>query len=247
MDKFIFALYSFKSAWDFTHKHRLWGYYVIPALISLLLFSTLLFFISQLATWASAIFMTLLPTDWVSGGWLSGLLSTVIFVIALLLCFKIYRYVMLMLLSPALALLSERVQQIWHDTPEKPFDMTQLIADVLRGIQISIRNLVIELFLTITLTLIGLILSPLSPIIALLIFVIESYFVGFAMIDYRNEFLRLTARQSREIIWQHKSFSVGIGMTFNILLWIPVVGVLVAPLLAVTAAGIGINQLADKE
>ncbi|MFY7788667.1 MAG: EI24 domain-containing protein, partial [Thermoflexibacteraceae bacterium] len=181
------------------------------------------------------------------GGWLSGLLSTVIFVIALLLCFKIYRYVILMLLSPALALLSERVQQIWHDTPEKPFDMTQLIADVLRGIQISIRNLVIELFLTITLTLIGLILSPLSPIIALLIFVIESYFVGFAMIDYRNEFLRLTARQSREIIWQHKSFSVGIGMTFNILLWIPVVGVLVAPLLAVTAAGIGINKLAAKE
>ncbi len=246
MDKFIFALYSFKTAWEFTTKHRLWGYYIIPAIVSLLVFGTLLFFIWQLATWVSGIFMTLLPADWLSGGWLSGLLSAVVFGIALLFCLKMYRYLMLILLSPALALLSEKLQQIWHNTPERPFDLSQLLTDVLRGIQISLRNLFIELFLTITLTIIGLLLSPISPIIALLIFVIESYFVGFSMIDYRNEFLRLSARQSRELIWENKGFTIGIGMTFNLLLWIPVLGVLIAPMLAVTAAGIGMNKLADR-
>jgi CysZ protein len=67
------------------------------------------------------------------------------------------------------------------------------------------------------------------------------------MIDYRNEFRRLSAGESNRIIKQHRGLAIGNGLAFNLLLLIPVLGVLLAPPLGAVAAGIAANQVLDKE
>jgi CysZ protein len=116
----------------------------------------------------------------------------------------------------------------------------------MRGLGITLKNLIKELAFTLPLYLLALI-PLITPFSTLAILLIESYFVGFSMIDYRNEFRRLSAGESNRIIKQHRGLAIGNGLAFNLLLLIPVLGVLLAPPLGAVAAGIAANQVLDKE
>jgi CysZ protein len=62
------------------------------------------------------------------------------------------------------------------------------------------------------------------------------------MIDYRNEFKNYSAKESRAIINDHKGLAIGVGTMFNLILLVPVLGALVAPVIAVVAGGLAINK-----
>lgn len=249
MKQLLFALQAYKMAMSFTNKHNLWVYYIAPAIINMLIFSGLayLFFIfgNSISLWLESF----LPTRSLDNTWLTIIdifLRGFIYVFLLLFYLKTYRFVMLILLSPALSMLSEKVQELSQNTTPRPFNISQLLHDILRGIKISFRNLFIEIAFTLLLSVIGIIFGFLSPITTVCIIIIESYFLGFSMIDYRNEFMQISASNSQKMIWKYKGFAVGIGFFCTLMLFIPVLGVLVAPLLAVTAAGLGINILESE-
>ena len=65
------------------------------------------------------------------------------------------------------------------------------------------------------------------------------------MIDYFNELQKLSAKESRQMIWAHKGLALGNGAMFNLLLLVPVVGVMTAPLLALTASHIAMQKNND--
>ena len=87
------------------------------------------------------------------------------------------------------------------------------------------------------------ILAVLAPF---LIYIVESYYFGFAMLDYRNEFMLISAKKSRILINQHKGLVLGIGSMFNFMLFVPFLGVLVAPVLSVVAGGLAFNEVDDR-
>ena len=88
------------------------------------------------------------------------------------------------------------------------------------------------------------------PILALaapfLIFAVESYYFGFAMLDYRNEYKLISAKESRILINQHRGLALGVGSMFNFMLFVPFLGVLVAPVLSVVAGGLAFNEVDDQ-
>ena len=95
-------------------------------------------------------------------------------------------------MAPVMAYLSEKTEQILTGKAF-PFNLGQFMKDVFRGIVMALRNLVIELFLTACLLLLAFV-----PVIGIsstfLIFLVESYFLGFSMLDYYYERKRYTIK-----------------------------------------------------
>ena len=155
---------------------------------------------------------------------------------------------MLILLSPVLSIVAAKVQEILHpERPNEDFHFPQFLQDLKRGLIINLTNLTIELGITIPLILIGLFVSFLSPFTTILIILVESYFLGFGMIDLRNEFMKLGVKESRAVVKKHRPFAVGVGITMYFLIWIPVLGILFAPIWACISAGLGIYELEEDK
>lgn len=241
------SIAAYPKAITFIHTHGLWWYVIIPAIINLFIFLGLGTVIWEYSGVISAWLIDLTGVDNIAGRFgdiLEWLVAALIKVISFLVYFKIYRYTILLLSAPALALIAEKTQEILTGNSH-PFQFGQLMHDIFRGLGITLKNLFFELLLTIPLYVLAFI-PIITPVAGILIFCIESYFVGFSMIDYRNEFRRLSAAQSQQLIRHHKGLAIGNGLVFNLILLIPVVGVLFAPSLAAVAGGLAASQVIDS-
>ncbi|MDH5474301.1 MAG: EI24 domain-containing protein [Cyclobacteriaceae bacterium] len=238
--------YYFK-AFAFVREHKLWWFLVIPALLNLLAFV----FVLYLSWMYSGDLINYFIDKWGFETeyswllWLQILISFVIRLIVILLYIKLFRYIILIFFAPMLAFVSDKVQEI-STNKSRPFSIIQFTRDIYRGMAIAIRNLILEFL--ITLAILG--FSIAVPIIAILapflIFAVESYFYGFAMIDYRNEYKGINAKESRRLIKHHRGIAFGNGVMFNITLLIPFVGVMFTPVIAVIAAGLAINVVDEQ-
>jgi len=147
----------------------------------------------------------------------------------------IYKYVILILVAPFMSPLSERIENHLNGSsaPVK-FNIPRIIREIVRGIRISLRNIIRELLLTVVLLLIGLI-----PIIGLIsapaIFALQAYFAGFGNMDYTLE-RHMGVRGSVRFVRTYKGLAVGNGLVFLLILMIPVVGLFIAPCLSTIAA-----------
>lgn len=242
--EFFIAIATYFEAVSFINQHKLWKFLILPALLNLVLFIIVCYLGWLYAGELTDIIVDILGINKVDDV-IKNLIQITILVITrtitFLIFWKFYRYLVLIIMAPILAFISERIQEIITGT-SYPFKLTQFIYDVTRGIGIAIKNLFKEFILTFLIFLLSftLIFAPLVPF---LVIIVECYFFGFAMMDYRNEFKRLSAKESSVLIWEHKGFAIGNGLCFNILLFVPIIGILFAPVFAVIAAGIGMNKI----
>ena len=148
-------------------------------------------------------------------------------------------------MAPVIAILSEKTEELITGN-SYPFNFKQFTQDVLRGILIALKNLAIEFII-----LLLLILFTNIPIIGwispFLIFLVESYFFGFSMMDYCNERRKLTIKESASFIYQHKATAIVNGGVFSMLLLVPVIGLLIAPSYGVIAATISTIKLREGQ
>lgn len=246
LKQFFLGIRTYGQALAFSRRHRLWGFYVIPAMLNVLIIGGLLWLgwqYSDLLTewlWAQARFEVL--PEWLLTA-LNWLIAIVVKLLVLFIFIKTYSTLVLLLLSPVLGMVAEKVQTILLERPEPPFSVSVLLKNVLRGLLLTLRNTGIELLLVLGLGLLGFIVPLIAPVTTALIILTEAYFIGFGMIDLRNEFLGFSARQSRQLIWHRRGLAVGNGLGFLAFLLIPVVGVLMGPVVSVIAANLGIFQL----
>ena len=130
-----------------------------------------------------------------------------------------------------------------------PFELRQLIRDIIRGIFIAIRNLSIELVLTILIFILSFI-----PIIgwtfSILLFFISAYFYGFSFLDYAIERKRLNIKESVQFMRNNKGIVVANGFVFSLCLIIPFFGILFssfAAIISVIAGTLAVNEIWEKE
>ncbi|NVO03358.1 MAG: EI24 domain-containing protein [Bacteroidetes bacterium] len=233
-------------------KHRLWGYVLLPGVINIILFIFVF-----IAGWHYSDVIThwlfdILGLDKEPTGFLKYLFIALHFVLGLifkvlfiLFYLAIYRYIVLIILSPALALLSERAEQAMFGT-KYPFDFKQLLKDILRGALIALRNVFVEFFFMIIFFFVSYIpiIGFISPIC---LFLVSCYFYGFSMIDYSNERHRLRIGESVLFVRKSKGLAIANGMIFYLILLIPFVGLLFAPSYAVVAATIATEKIRQKD
>jgi CysZ protein len=173
----------------------------------------------------------------------------VLWLISIFIFLRLNKYIVLALMSPMMAILSERTNHILTNT-STPFSLNQLIQDSIRGAIISLRNLILELGLTLMIwgfILILMLFLPylifiLAPLASVLVFFIGSYYYGFAVLDYVNERNQLNVKDSIRDIRSQRSLSIGLGSIFSILFMIPFVGVAVSTVTCTIAASIAKHQ-----
>lgn len=232
--QFFLALGSFGQALPFLSKKGFRRYLALPIIINLgLLIAAVWVSISYGGVLTDSLLGWFGFSDGTLAEYSSWIVAFIIRFVILMLYFSLFRYILLILLSPFLSFLSEKVDK--HENGgDFPFSFIQLWNDIVRAIRINFRNLMVEIFLTIIFGLITFI-----PIIGLLspfaILAVQSYFFGFAMMDYNAE--RYKWDRQKTAAWMKKNYAAvtGIGLAFHLCFLIPILGWIVAPILATIA------------
>jgi CysZ protein len=241
----IKGLQVYTGAYGLISKLKLWKYFVIPMLISLVVFT--LIFVSayglsdNLGAWIANIWI------WETGKVTFTTISTfiggmVIFAIGLML----YKHIIMALASPFMSPVSEKIEAYYTGQPAVNHNNSSFFEQLLRAIKISIRNLSKELLYTIPILLLKFI--PIVNIFSTaLLFLVQAYYAGFANMDYTLE-RHLSYKDSVAFIRKNRGLAIGNGIGFLLLLLIPVVGIiLVLPLSVTSASVISVDLLFDDD
>lgn len=157
----------------------------------------------------------------------------------------IYKKIILVLFSPLWALIAEKTEEILRGE-DFPFRIHKLIKDILRSIVVNLYTTVLQFGITVLIFFLSFI--PLVVVLTSILHVIvNAYFWGYNLIDYRNELYGYGLRRSNRIVYEQAFFSTGVGFTFTILLYLPIIGVILAPAWSVMAATIGMHRILKYE
>jgi CysZ protein len=155
--------------------------------------------------------------------------------------FSLFKYLFLIVGSPIFAYLSEKTESILEGK-DFPFDISQLLTDIWRGIRIALRNSVWQTIYTISLLLMSLIplFGWVAPVIVLFV---ECFYYGSSMLDYSLERHKLSYTQSVNYIAHHKGLAIGNGLVFFLMHLVLIIGWVLAPAYAVIAATLSLHKI----
>lgn len=224
---------AYFGAFSLISKLKLWKYFVIPMIIS---------FVTAIIIGLSAYGFSDNIGDFISKVWIwewgkeaFTTISTfigglVIIVIGLIL----YKHIIMALSAPFMSPVSEKIEADLIGQSNHKHRNTSFIQQLWRGIRVNVRNLSMELLLTIPILLLGLI--PVIGILStVLLFLIQAYYAGFGNMDYTLE-RHYKYDESIQFVRKHRGLAIGNGIVFMLFLLIPIIGVILVLPLSVTAA-----------
>lgn len=228
----ISGIKSYGGTFSLVSKLKLWKYFLVPIFISILTATAVGFLAYGLSDNIGAFISKIWVWEWgkeVFTTISSFFGATLIIVLGLLL----YKHIVMALSAPFMSPVSEKIEA--HLTGETHEHRTTSFGEQLwRGIRINIRNLGMELLLTIPIILIGFI--PVIGIIStLLLFLTQAYYAGFGNMDYTLE-RHFKYRESIQFVQKNRGTAIGNGIVFMLFLLVPIVGIILVLPLSVTAA-----------
>ena len=246
---------DYGSALSFIFKHKLGWFFLVPIFLNILLFVGGFAAIGSLTDYVEAYVLDAVSlkdaTFW-GAEILSGILAGTVWLIFKVVFFFVFAYtggyIVLILMSPVLAYLSEKTEQLLTGK-EYPFDAEQLMRDIVRGVLIALRNLFYELMVMLVFFIVGLIpvigwlVGLAAPIV---LFLVAAYFYGFSFTDYVNERQKLSVKESVKFMKKNKGMITGNGLPFALILLIPFFGLMLsgfAAIVAVVAAVISTKDI----
>lgn len=230
---------SYVEAFKFIKTHRLWYYFIFPVLLFLGIYY-LGFVFQELKTET----VTTDDMGLVQKIWFLFLRSVYALLAVAMLSFM--RYILILILSPVLSVVSERVERILTGNKYK-FNLKQLIKDIKRALNLAIRNMIWELAIVYGLIiiyygitrLIGISpreldsFPPSNTVInwlqmnkvnfidgfftGMIAMLVAFYYYGFGFIDYLMERMRMDIKDSVKFVRKHKGFAVALGSIFTLI------------------------------
>jgi CysZ protein len=255
LSEFKTGLQAFSEAMSFIRKNRLRHYFIYPLALSILYWLGGYQIIDSITQWVSdsiygrldleprqveegtfSFFWSILETmkGWYNDGY-TAILSFVVRIMMWILLFVVGKYLLLAALSPVLALLSEKSEEILTGN-RIPFNLGQFIKDVGRGVLVALRNLFAELGMLTLLWLGTFIIPILAPLTVILAFLISSFYYGFSMIDYINERDRKGLRESFQFIRNHRGLTIALGLGIAAGMAVPLIGFIIASFVSILGA-----------
>lgn len=242
----------------FIFRNGLWWFFLFPLAFNLLLFFGGAASISGISDivmdwlqpWISFENNTFWGAETLTE-YLPGIVQGVMWVILKVSFFFLFAYfggyIVLILLSPVLAYLSEKTEMILTGN-EYPFSAVQTMRDAIRGVGVALRNLLIEVV-----WMVGLFIITFIPVVGFVTpfvgFAVSSYFYGFSYMDYYNERRRMKMGESIRFIRKYKWLAVIHGATFALCMLIPFCGVSLAGFAAIIScvgSTLAMHELLDK-
>ena len=147
--------------------------------------------------------------------------------------------------APFMSPVSEKIETHLLGTQNHNHRKTSFSQQLWRGIRINVRNLLMELLLTIPILLISFI-----PIIGIfstvILFLVQAYYAGFGNMDYTLE-RHFKYNESLDFVRKNRGIAIGNGIIFMLFLLIPVLGIIIVLPLSVTAASLKTVELIKTE
>ena len=236
-----FAFNNYFSAFKFIDQNKLKKFYFIPGIINIILMISFYFFSRFIGSTLVELSSNLLGGN--LNSFIQFILEFIIYLTIFAIYYLIYKTLILIILSPFLSYISERTESIITGK-EFNFNLKENLYFIKRGIVVTLKSFLREFVMTCIILLLFFI--PLvNTIIPVLLFIVQSYYIGFSFIDYtleRHDFERGTI-----IIRKNYLFFLINGGLFTILLFIPLVGIFIAPLVTVVATTTGTLKLIENE
>jgi CysZ protein len=229
----------------FIDQHNLYRKLILPSVLSLLVAVFVAWFGWKTSEDIISNLLSVFSFRTLTGFWgdmIELVFRFVVRLITLFIYLKVYRYLLLLVLAPSFMVISQKVQSIALNEPPD-FSGKAIVKNILRSMEIAILNFFRDMLLSGLIILIAIVVTWLAPVAPFAIFFAESYFFGYAMIDYRNQFLHKSIKESKNIIHNNMGLTIGNGICFNLILLIPVFGIMVGPSLALIAGGISIDEV----
>ena len=228
----IKGIRAYGGTFKLINQLGLWKYFGIPMLISILT----AVIIGFAAYGFSDNIGSLIAKAWV-WEWGSETFRTIsdimggIIIVALGLI--LYKHIVMALSAPFMSPVSEKIEKHLTGVAGTRRN-TSFMAQLWRGILINGRNLIMELFLTIPILIIGFI-PVIGLISSILLFLVQSYYAGFGNMDYTLE-RHYKYGESVRFVSDQRGLAIGNGMVFMLMLLIPFLGIILVLPLSVTAA-----------
>jgi CysZ protein len=223
---------AYFGAFSLISKLKLWKFFAIPMLISFVtavligvsaygLSDNIGYYISKLWVWewGKETFTSI-------GNIIGGLFIILIGLI-------LYKHIIMALSAPFMSPVSEKIE-IHLIGKTHTHRSTSFSQQLWRGIRINIRNLGMELLLTIPILLLGFI-PVIGVFSTVLLLLVQAYYAGFGNMDYTLE-RHFKYSESIQFVKNHRGLAIGNGMVFMLFLLIPIIGVILVLPLSVTAA-----------
>ena len=238
------GIQAYAGSFALISKLKLWKYFAIPILISVLTAAIIGLSAYGLSDNIGRFIAHIWPWDWGSETFTS--ISTfigglVVIAIGLIL----YKHIIMALSAPFMSPVSEKIEAHLTGIEKHNHRKTSFREQLWRGIRINIRNLGKELLFTLPLLLLKFI--PVVNIFStVLLFLLQAYYAGFGNMDYTLE-RHFKYRDSINFVDKHKGIAIGNGIVFMLFLLIPVIGVILVLPLSVTASSVNTVKLLEQE
>ena len=238
------AIKAYVGSFGLISKLKLWRYFIIPIVISLVTATIIGFTAYGLSDNIGVFIAKLWIWDW-GKETVTTITSFVGAVFVLVIGFLLYKHIVMALSAPFMSPVSEKIETYINGDLTHNHRKTSFQEQLIRGIRISLRNLSKEILFTIPLLLLSFI-----PIIGLfftvLLFLVQAYYAGFGNMDYTLE-RHLNYKNSINFVGKNKGYAIGNGIVFMLCLLIPVLGIIIVLPLSVTAASVKTVALLNKE
>ncbi len=236
MVKNIFkGIQAYSSSLALISKLKLWKYFFIPIIISVITATVIGFsayglsdnigrFIAKIWVWdfGKETFTTI--STFIGG------------IIVLAIGLILYKHIIMALSAPFMSPVSEKIEAHLTGVDIHNHRNTTFKEQLWRGIRINMRNLGKELLITIPILLLKFI--PVVNIFStILLFLVQAYYAGFGNMDYTLE-RHFKYRESIQFVRKHRGIAIGNGIVFILFLLIPVIGVILVLPMSVTAASL---------
>jgi CysZ protein len=214
------GLRSYGLAISFIFRNKLAWTFIVPLILSILLLIGGQALITNFVDYLKEIVVNWINLDKTGflGKLLGGLVEVVIRVISFLVFAYLSGYIIIILMSPLLAYISEKTEQIITGKTYG-INLKQLLKDIVRGIMLALRNLFIEIFFVILMFFVSFI-----PVIGwfgtIVLFFVSSYFYGFSFIDYNNERQKMTVSESVSVVRKYRWLAIANGSVFSFFLFV---------------------------
>lgn len=213
---FIDGFSAYLRAFRDISRYNLWGYVLVPGLISLLLgigiFSGAWAASDNIGAWLISFY----PFEW-GAEWIASVANVFGGLVVVALGLILFKYIVMIVASPFMSFLSESIEKkmVGGEAPKPNLQM--IISDMVRGIRLALRNIFRELFFTVIILILGVLLPFLSPFVAIIIFIIQAYYAGFGNMDFTLErYYRVGGSVS--FVRQYRGLALGNGTVFMLLL-----------------------------
>lgn len=221
---------SFFSAFNGISRYQLWTLVIIAGGISLILGSGVYFLVFKYGDNIGRVLLDVYPFT-AGKAFLETIIEWLSRIILGLIVFFVYKYLLLIFLSPVLSIISEKIEVQLTHIKGKRFS---LFGEIFRAIRFNLRNLYKELFYTVMLILAGFIpaFTPFAPIV---IFLVQAYYLGIGFMDFYME-RHFSFKESIEEGKRNRLWLTGMGAAVGIAIIVPFIGFFIAPVLATVAA-----------